>query len=254
MPLETKDGRSIDVEFVSNVYQVDGKKIIQCNVRGITERKRSEKALQESEERYATTLASIGDAIITADIEGNITFMNAVAEDLTGWTFHEASMKLAKDVYNIINEHTRLKVENPVTKVLENGAVICLANHTVLIRRDGTEVAIDDSGAPIKDRKGNTLGVVLVFRDITERKLADEALKESEEKYRNLVERANDGITIIQDGTVRYANPALAEIWGGSVEEIVGRPFTDFIDPDEIPKVVERYQQRMANEFVTPMI
>src|SRR5271157_4408289 len=84
LPLETKDGRSVDVEFVSNVYQVDGKKVIQCNVRDITERKHIEKALQESEERYATTLASIGDAIIATDIEGNITFMNTVAEDLTG--------------------------------------------------------------------------------------------------------------------------------------------------------------------------
>jgi PAS domain S-box-containing protein len=94
---------------------------------------------------------------------------------------------------------------------------------------------------------------VVVF-DITKRKRAEEALRESEEKYRNLVERANDGITIIQDGTVRYANTALAEIWGGSVEEIVGRSFTDFIDPDEIPNVVERYQRRMANESVTPTI
>ncbi|VVB64892.1 Methyl sulfide methyltransferase-associated sensor [uncultured archaeon] len=142
----------------------------------ITERKRAEEALLENEERYATTLASIGDAVIATDIEGRITFMNAVAEGLTGWTLDEASMKPAKKVFNIINEYTRNKVDDPIIKVLENGVIVGLANHTILVRRDGTEVAIDDSGAPIKDLAGNTIGVVLVFRDITERKRAEEEL------------------------------------------------------------------------------
>jgi PAS domain S-box-containing protein len=93
----------------------------------------------------------------------------------------------------------------------------------------------------------------VILKDITEQKLAEVSLRESEEKYRNLVERANYGITIVQDGTVRYANPALAKIWGGSVEDIVGRPFADFIDPSEIPNVEEHYQQRMANGDATPI-
>ena len=92
--------------------------------------------------------------------------------------------------------------------------------------------------------------IISIIRDITKDKLAEDALKESEEKYRNLVERANDGIIIIQDGIIRYANTASMKIWGGSLEEIVGIPFIDFIDPDEIPKVVERYQRRMANESI----
>ena len=95
--------------------------------------------------------------------------------------------------------------------------------------------------------------VIIMAMTSPSAKQAEEALRESEERYRNLVERANDGITIIQDGTVRYANPALGKIWGGSVEEIVGRPFTNFIDPDEIPKVVERYHLRMANKNVSPI-
>ena len=103
-----------------------------------TRHKKIEQALRESEERYSTTLASIGDAVIATDIEGKITFMNTVAEELTGWTLHEAMQKPATDVFNIINEHTRQKVEDPTTKVLEGEVIIGLANHTVLIRKDGS--------------------------------------------------------------------------------------------------------------------
>lgn len=138
-------------------------------------------ALQESELRYEITLASIGDAVIATDVLGRITFMNAVAEKLTGWTFHESSMHPVGDVFNIINEYSRQKVEGPVAEVLKMGLIAGLANHTILIRKDGTEVAIDDSGAPIKDRDGNTSGVVLVFRDITERRRAEEKLKQANE-------------------------------------------------------------------------
>ncbi len=147
-------------------------------------------ALQESELRYATTLASIGDAVIASDASGRITFMNAVAEKLTGWTFHEASMLPVTDVFNIINEFSRQKVDDPVAKVLKLGVIVGLANHTILIRRDGTEVAIDDSGAPIKDPDGNTSGVVLVFRDMTERKQAEEKLQQANERL-DLAQRAS---------------------------------------------------------------
>ncbi|KCZ70644.1 PAS domain S-box [Candidatus Methanoperedens nitroreducens] len=143
----------------------------------IEERKRAEEALRESEQRYATTLASIGDAVIATDVEGRITFMNAVAEELTGWTLSEALTKPVTEVFNIINEYTRAEVEGPVTRVLQEGGIIGLANHTILVRKDGTEAPIDDSGAPIRDGGGKTIGVVLVFRDIIERKHAEEALR-----------------------------------------------------------------------------
>jgi PAS domain S-box-containing protein len=134
-------------------------------------------ALQESERRWATTLSSIGDAVIATDVAGRITFMNAVAEQLTGWRLVDAATKPVPDVFNIINEQTRREVENPVTKVLKEGMIIGLANHTILIRKDGTEIPIDDSGAPIRGADGETLGVVLVFRDISERKQTEEALR-----------------------------------------------------------------------------
>jgi PAS domain S-box-containing protein len=100
--------------------------------------------------------------------------MNGEAEELTGWMLSEVSLKSLKTVFNIINEQTRMEAENPTDRVLKEGIVVGLANHTMLIRKDGTEIPIDDSGAPIKDKDGKTTGVVLIFRDITERKKTED--------------------------------------------------------------------------------
>jgi len=148
----------------------------------ITEHKRAEDMLRESEQRYATTLASIGDAVIATDIGGRITFMNAVAEELTGWSLAEAVTQPVPRVFRIINMQTRQTVEDPISRVLMHGMIVGLANHTLLIRKDGAEIPIDDSGAPIRDGDGKTMGVVLVFRDITERKQAEEALRRAYEE------------------------------------------------------------------------
>ncbi|HKU40369.1 MAG TPA: PAS domain S-box protein, partial [Polyangiales bacterium] len=122
----------------------------------------------------ATTLRSIGDALIATDARGAITLMNGVAESLTGWSEAEARGRQLPEVFHIVNEHTREVVHNPVHKVLERGGVVGLANHTVLLARDGREIPIEDSGAPIRGGSGEIEGVVLVFRDVTERK-RDEA-------------------------------------------------------------------------------
>ncbi|MBI2859067.1 MAG: PAS domain S-box protein [Chloroflexi bacterium] len=143
----------------------------------IEERKHAEEARRESEQRWATTLASIGDAVIATDTSGRVTFMNATAEALTGWTIAEAAEKPVTQVFHIVNEQTRMQAEDPVSRVLELGSVVGLANHTVLLRRDGSEVPIDDSGSPIRDFDGRVFGVVLIFRDITQRRSA-ENLKE----------------------------------------------------------------------------
>jgi PAS domain S-box-containing protein len=145
--------------------------------------------LRESEQRWATTLASIGDAVIATDLYGKVVFMNGVAEELTGWTLTEASSKFVKEVFNIVNEQTRLRVEDPVEKVLEKGMIVGLANHTVLVRKDGTDLPIDDSGAPIVDKEGKITGVVLIFRDITERKQAETKLDEYAKNLEGLVEQ-----------------------------------------------------------------
>jgi PAS domain S-box-containing protein len=125
---------------------------------------------QSERERYEVTLRSIGDAVIATDDKAQITFMNDIAQSLTGWTAAEASGQPIADVFRIINEESRLTVESPVDRVLREGAIVGLANHTILLAKDGREVPLDDSGAPIRDRQGHIEGVVLVFRDITERK------------------------------------------------------------------------------------
>ncbi len=131
-------------------------------------------------EWYRVTLRSIGDAVIATDSSGNIVFMNAIAEDATGWPFSEARGKSLEAVFRILNEHTRAVVENPVRKVFESGRIVGLANHTVLVRRDGTEIPIDDSAAPIRDFRGNIDGAVLVFRDISEQRKSEAALLQAE--------------------------------------------------------------------------
>jgi len=165
---------------------------------------RTERVRREYEQRWATTLASIGDAVIATDVTGAIIFMNPVAESLTGWTFRDASMKPATEVFNIVNEHTRSEVESPVAKVLRQGMVVGLANHTILVKKDGTEVPIDDSGAPIRDNDGNITGVVLVFRDITERKRTEE-LTAHLASYPRL--NPSPVMEVDASGTVTFANP-----------------------------------------------
>src|SRR5262249_16348275 len=117
-------------------------------------------------ESLRITLTSMGDAVITTDAEGRVTSLNPVAVALTGWTVEEGARRPVEEVFRIINEESRQPVENPVKKVLAEGRVVGLANHTTLIAKDGTERPIDDSAAPIKDDHGVVLGVVLIFRDV----------------------------------------------------------------------------------------
>ncbi len=137
---------------------------------------RMERRLKESEEWFFTMLKSIGDGVIATDTKGLVTFMNPVAQALTGWKQKEALGRPLKDVFKIINGKTGIPVNNPATRVLEKGSVIGLANNTVLIAKDGKKVPIDDSSAPIKHEKGKIKGVVLVFQDITDRKKRSDEL------------------------------------------------------------------------------
>ncbi len=147
----------------------------------ITDRKKAEDALVAEKERLLVTLRSIGDAVIATDVNGRIVLMNKIAEELTGWPLAEARGKLLTEVFVIINELTRQQCENPVDKVLKTGTIVTLANHTVLLSRDGRELVIADSGAPIRDRESATIGVVLVFRDNTEKQKTREALQKAQQ-------------------------------------------------------------------------
>ena len=151
-----------------------------------------EKKLKDSQKWLSTTLNSIGDGVITTDQKGLITFINPVAEETMGWKLEEVKGKKLTEVFNIINMFTRKPTENPVSRVLADGCIVGLANHTLLISRDGKEIPIDDSAAPIKDDKGNVLGVVLVFRDVTERMESEKALRESNKRYREMAEKLRE--------------------------------------------------------------
>jgi len=140
----------------------------------------SETALRTAMERHSTTLKSIGDAVISTDTQGLVELMNPVAETLTGWKQDEAMGRSLEDVFSIINENTREKAENPVRKIIKDGLVVGLANHTILIARDGKEHQIADSASPIKDTDGTVIGVVLVFRDITHEVETEEKLLQSQ--------------------------------------------------------------------------
>ncbi len=135
----------------------------------LIESRQAQTELQKEREKLKVTLQSIGDGVITTDVEGRVVLLNKVARTLTGWKQEEAIGRKLDEVFHIVNEHTRERCENPVEKVLETGGVIGLANDTLLLARDGTERVIADSGAPIVDAGGSTVGVVLVFRDITEK-------------------------------------------------------------------------------------
>ncbi len=162
--------------------------------REILQRRRSEAALFEHRERLRVTLQSIGDAVITTDRESRVTFLNPVAERLTGWADAEAAGRPLSEVFTIINEETRAAVEDPTARVLQTGHVVGLANHTLLIARDGTERPIEDSAAPILDDAGRILGVVLVFHDVSDRKHGErerERLLAAERAARADAERTN---------------------------------------------------------------
>ncbi len=139
-----------------------------------------EQKLRDSERRYATTLSSIGDAVIATDRKAGVTFLNPVAQSLTGWSQEEAFGRPVSEIFRIVNEETHEQVEDPAAKALRLGATVELANHTVLIARNGREIPIDNSGAPIIDDRGETTGAVLVFRDMTRRYRLDEELREAQ--------------------------------------------------------------------------
>ncbi|MDO8315149.1 MAG: EAL domain-containing protein [Rugosibacter sp.] len=163
------DDSLVDTEITLTKITVQGETLIHSQIRDLTEQNRLRVALYAEKERAEITLASIGDAVITTDAEGCITFINHVASQLTGWPASEAIGQPIADVFHIVNETTRARVVSPVEEVLKNGKTVSLANHTVLISRDRKEYNIEDSAAPIFLRDSTLLGCVLVFHDVSEK-------------------------------------------------------------------------------------
>ncbi len=204
--------------------------------RNLFKRQRAARNLAEQAERLRTTLASIGDAVITTDLHGRITNMNAVAESLTGWANAEAIGQTLDAVFKIVNEETRRGVENPATRALKDGVIVGLANHTVLIARDGSELPIDDSAAPIRCKEGEIVGCVLVFRDVTERQQLEKLNNErliGARKLASIVDSSNDAIiSQSTDGVIQSWNAAADRMFGFSASEAVGRHISVLIPPE----------------------
>ena len=262
------DGKSIPVQLSARplTKEMDTFCVV---ITDLTELARAEKALQkaneelemrveerthelaESRERYRATVASIGDAVIVTDTAGMITNMNAVAENLTGWVMDEARGRPVNEVFHIVNEFTREEVESPVAKVLREGVIVGLANHTVLIRKDGTEIPIDDSGAPIHDGGKVSSGVVMVFRDITERRQAEETVQTALLRLYAVLSGMYAGLLLVaSDDRIEYANQAFCDLFelddppkslvGLTPPEIFAKISPVYLHPEkEVPRVRE---------------
>jgi PAS domain S-box-containing protein len=215
-----------------------------AEAREVLERKTEE--LAEQREWFRVTLSSIGDAVITTDTEAKITFLNPVAEALTGWNSIDAWGQPVEKVFVIINEDTRRPVQNPIGKVLREGGIIGLANHTALIAKDGRETPIADSAAPIRNASGAITGAVMVFHDVTEGRRSERALLQSEARLTLAMEAAQMGAWewIVASNKVTWS-PTLETIHGllpgtfaGSFEE-----FQDYIHPEDRERVLARIRE-----------
>ncbi|MCZ7402759.1 MAG: PAS domain S-box protein [Candidatus Methanoperedens sp.] len=220
------------------IYHEDRSISKQAMITDITERKLAEKALHESEEKYRALMNEAGDAIILADMNGNVLEVNKKMEELLGYTKEELSNM------NIAKIHPEEELERTIAafKVSAN------LNDGQVLRKDGKIVPVDITGSAIE--YAGRKAILGIFRDITERKKAEEAISISEKKYRMLIDNMQDGIFIIQDGKLQFVNESFAILAGYSVEEVLHRDFLDFIAPEDKGRVIDNYSRRLAGENV----
>ncbi|MBK9711023.1 MAG: PAS domain S-box protein [Kouleothrix sp.] len=205
---------------------------------------RAQAALRDQGERLRVTLASIGDAVIVSDAAGGVTFMNQIAEDLTGWGQADAHGRPLDQVFRIISEQEHRPVESPVARVLREGVVAGLANHTLLISRGGEEIPIDDSAAPIRDEQGQVAGVVLVFRAIAERRRAEEALRASEQRARALADAMPQAVwTARPTGEIDHYNQRWYDYTGATPEQTMGWGWQAALHPDDVQRCVDGWAE-----------
>ncbi len=215
--------------------------------REIQRRKQAEETARHQEERLRVTLLSIGDAVIVTDPAGRVTAVNPVAEALTGWAAADAAGEQLEAVFRIVNEATRAPVENPAHRALREGVIVGLANHTVLIAKDGSERPIDDSAAPIRDGDGRVVGAVLVFRDITDRKRAEAALRRTEEQFRTMADNIPQLAWMTRpDGHIFWYNQRWYDYTGTTFAELEGWGWQRVHDPAELPRVMDKFTTHIA--------
>jgi PAS domain S-box-containing protein len=239
-----KDGKRVEVSMSISPLMKDGQVIGASKIaRDISGYKRMLREAEQQRSRLEVTLASIGDAVIVTDTTAAVTFMNSVAEGLTGCKVEDARGKPLESVFNIVNETTRRRAENPVTCALRDGLTIGLANHTVLVAKNGAEYAIDDSAAPIREGDGEIAGVVLVFRDVT----GARAAADFRARLAAIVQSSDDAI-VGKDltGRIMSWNAGAERLFRYSAEEAIGRPISIIIPPDRLQEetmILERIRR-----------
>ena len=247
VPVVTEEKFEKTLEFLREM-------IVVLAERGLTDLHNCQivKTVRENETRISTTLNSIGDAVISTNLDGNIMVMNPIAEELTGWKLSEAEGKPLAQVFNIIQANTGKVVENPVEQVIKKGTIVGLANSTILIAKDGAEYQIADSGAPIRDAEGNITGVVLVFRDVTEEYALREDLRKNEDRLAKIMIAANDGTWDwnLKTNEVNF-DPRYYEMAGYEVDEFPHdlKEFQKRVHTDDIKNVMETVEKHLKGEI-----
>lgn len=246
-----KNGRRIDISLTISPLRNEAGRVVGASkiARDITERKRAVAELAAQREWLRVTLGSIGDGVVACEPDGRINFLNGMAERLTGWSSGEAQGRPLTEVFRIVNEKTREPVVNPAVLVMRTGQIVGLANHTLLISRSGQEHPIADSAAPITDAAGKLIGVVIVFRDVSEERRAEEALEEQREWLETTLQSIGDAViaTDVQ-GRVVFMNPVAEHLTGYRADEARGRPCA------EVFRTVNEETRRAAGSPVTRVL
>jgi PAS domain S-box-containing protein len=278
-PIKTEDGRLAGVIMVfrditerrhaereregllqrERAARIDTERLAQSEQAARAEAETAARVARESAERLRITIASIGDAVTATDARGRITQLNPVAEKLTGWREAEALGRTFAEVLVLVNEETRKPAPNPVEHVLREGVVVGLANHTLLIARDGREIPIDDSAAPVRDDAGQLLGAVMVFRDITERRQNErerDARERIAQELAAIIESSDDAIVGKDlNGVITAWNGAAERMYGYAAHDAIGQSIRLIVPEDrwrEEDEILERINRgERLNHFET---
>jgi PAS domain S-box-containing protein len=208
-------------------------------------RRELERRFKENDAYYGTTLRSIGEAVIATDVTGSIKFMNAAAENLTGWKMNEVLGETLLKVFRTTDASAKQFSANPVDQILKNKITAVLKNHAILVSREGKELPIDESASPIKDELGNIVGVVLVFQDVTDRKRVQEALKTSQEYAQSIINSSMDMVIAVDlERRIVEFNKAAEITFGYKKEELIGKHVNIlYADPEAGSRINKRVDE-----------